>query len=295
MMRSLSAALLATLSLGAPTTATGDGSAIPGATATPAATPRLWLAGPFGRVPSGAAQRAEDPAQGERLDAWVRQAPMTVDAGPPADRLQAWTITATGAAADVVQELASGTVAAGSAVVFFRGPDVAGSYDVTVRATTDAGETIAGTWHIVVPDRPFPDDGILDIPAPHAILGSDGASAVGWAGHGCYVFLCVEVGDVPSADRLDGLTVRPAAHLSLELSDGSAFSLGAVSFRPLEGDAQVIRVDPVGSEEPRRRIEVEAPPAGSWLASVEVLYDHERGYSEAFFRVTSEAATEPAR
>ena len=250
----------------------------------------LWLSGPFGRVPADG-QLAAGPASPERgLDAWFQSAPLALDTGSALAPLRSWRVTSEDAADAEPVELASGTAPDEHPTgVAFSGPDHAGSYRLVAEAVTADGQELDGIWQIEVPERPFPEDGVLDIPAPVVLLESAGVIATGWAGHGCYIFLCVEIGVVPPASSFESAAVVTGDVMQLRLSDGSGFSLGEVSFTRLDGSDEAAwdgRLE--SSAEATRQIEMVAPPPGQWLFSLEILYDRERGFSETMFRLVSE-------
>ena len=138
-----------------------------------------------------------------------------------------------------------------------------------------------------MPDRPFPQDGVLDIPAPAALLRAADASTIGWPGHGCYVFLCVEIGLLPPAESFDVLAVAAGEVMELRLSDGSGFTLDQTSFTSLDDGDTWADGAAQASQDPAQHMEITAPPPGEWLLEVEIVYDRERGFSETVFRLVS--------
>lgn len=280
-LRGLSIALVAAICLGQAVAAEA-----------PREGPVLWLSGPFGRIPADAQLAASLSSDQRSLDAWVQGAPLALDTGASRAMLRSWTVTAADPTSTTATELARGSSSSGDLTgVAFAGPEDPGSYRLGARAVTAAGETLTGTWQIEVPAQPFPQDGVLDIPAPAALLESAGGDATGWAGHGCYVFLCVEIGQLPPAQTLEEIDVVAGDAMELRLSDGSGFTLGEVSFTALVGDDDdwtgTALTRPRG---PVQRVAITAPPSGEWLLSLEILYDRERGFSETTFRLLSKQA-----
>ena len=214
-------ALSVGLALAAGLPATRDGALPPaGGAGSPApdsspgaGTSDLWLSGPFGRV-AGAMPGAEGWPRGdsglEPLDAWAMDVPLKLDAGRTGPSLMDWLVTAVppgGGRPAVLAERRPGDVA--RSPLRFAGPHVPGPYLVTAHVTTADGRAVSRAWAVEVPDRPLPEDGLLEVTAPDVLLGSGPWTVTGRPGHGCYVYLCVDVGEPPPAATLGALQVGP--------------------------------------------------------------------------------------
>jgi hypothetical protein len=265
----------------------------PAPDASPGAAPSdLWLSGPFGRVagavPGAGGWPAGDPGP-EPLDAWAMDVPLRLDAGRTGPSLVDWLVTAAtpgGGRPAVLADRRPGDAA--RSPLRFAGPHDPGPYLVTAHATTADGWAASRSWAVVVPDRPLPQDGLLEVTAPDVLLGSGPRTVTGRPGHGCYVYLCVDVGGPPPADTLGALQVGALAPLRLQLSDGSGIVAWAVERRSLDGEGPVTAVGPprtVGT--PVTEVVLEGLPAGEWVVRVALEFDRERGWLEAWFRVVA--------
>jgi hypothetical protein len=244
-------------------------------------TPILWLRGPFGTVPSG------DDA---RLDAYVRSAPLRLETGDPDVSVGEWRASFHHLDGESPPLEASGTgdgaAAAGGASL--TAPDVPGTYRLDTTATLSDGSDAAAAWTVVVPDRPLPADGLIDVPAPDLLLTAASGTVAGWAGSGCYIYLCVDVGRLPPLRTVTHIDVAEGEELTLRLSDDSAIAAWKVTLYPIVSGVQVA-MDDVGDEPdvPVASFDVQAPVAGEWLIQAEVTYDRMRGWRHAFYRLTS--------
>ena len=248
-----------------------------------AAPARLWLSGPFGRVEGGAVfEPATVAPADEPLDAYVKRAPLVLDAGEQPIPTRSLSVIATSSATGETETLSTGPVA-------FEGPSEAGSSVIVASVALAGGRTVRGAWLVDVPDREPPADGLYDIPAPEVIVEGRDGSAAGAPGNGCYLYLCVEVGRTPPPALLPVLEAEPGEVLAARLSDASAIVAWDGVLRPL-GDPRgpgraasgvltdefVARVSLPGLEPPSR---------GEWILTLRVVFDRDRGSMESRYLV----------
>ena len=262
----------------------GVATAQEGATPSPGTTapqPILWLRGPFGTVPSG------DDAP---LDVFVRSAPLRLETGDPDVSIGEWRASFLdldgGAAPIEMGGAGDGGVQAGGATV--TGPDEPGTYQLETEATLSDGSDATAAWTVVVPDRPLPADGLIEVPAPDLLLTGSNGTVAGWAGSGCYIYLCVEVGRLPPLRTVTPIDVTAGEELRLRLSDDSGIAAWKVTLYPIVSGLQSA-MDEIGDEPdaPVESFGVQAPVTGEWLMQAEVTYDRLRGWRHAFYRLTS--------
>ena len=163
-----------------------------------------------------------------------------------------------------------------------------GSYRLAAEATLATGEKATAAWTIVVPDRPLPPDGLIEVPAPALTLAGRSGTVTGWAGSGCYIYLCVDVGRLPPLRTLPHLDVTSGEPLTARLDDGSGIAAWKVTLYPIVSGVQSA-MDEIG-DEPTSAIEaftVTAPAAGDWLMQTEVSYDRLRGWTHTFYHLTA--------
>jgi len=280
---------------GAPAPATETAPAEDPGPSTEGATLDLWLSGPFGRlIGAPAPESPETAGQAELppLDTWVTGAPLTLDTGRPGPPLRSWTVTATdvaGAGMEILAEGAPGPAAAGS--VRLSGPERPGSYLLVAHASTVDGRHGSRAWLLDVPDRDPPPDGLLDIPAPDVLVSSDAGSAAGMPGHGCYLYLCVEIGMDPPLETVPRLDVVAGSALPLGLSDGSPVLAWEASYTSEDGSRSlgpIVGGAPAGVAADAGTVTtLEAPPPGDWLLKLQVVFDRERGFIDAYYRLRS--------
>jgi hypothetical protein len=256
------------------------------------ATPDLWLSGPFGRVAGalpGAVARLAPGGEPEPLDAWATGVPLKLDAGLTGPPLGDWLVTAVprrGGPLVLLTEREPGDAA--RSPLRFTGPPEPGPYVVVARVTTADGRRTSRAWAIEVPDRPLPEDGLLEVTTPEVLLASGPRTVVGRPGHGCYVYLCVDVGAAPPAATLQPFAVGAGEPLQLRLSDGSGLVGWAVERRPLAGDGRDTVADtPRTVDAPVHEVDLEGLPAGEWVLRATLEFDRERGWLEAWFRVVA--------
>jgi hypothetical protein len=244
--------------------------------------PVVWLRGPFGTVPNG-----DDGV----LDAFVLSAPLRLETGDPDLTIGAWRASFRGLDGQPFIEFSgfgeAGVVSDGAILA---APDVPGTYRLEATAVLGSGAAVDASWTILVPDRPLPTDGLIEVPAPQVLLAGSSGSAAGWAGSGCYIYLCVDVGRLPPLRTVSHLNVMAGEQLRLRLSDGSAIAAWKVTLYPIVSGLQPA-VDEIGDEPdaPVDGFTMEAPVAGEWLLQAEVTYDRLRGWTHAFYRLTSRA------
>jgi hypothetical protein len=267
-------------------TALEDPSPSPGTTAPQ---PIIWLRGPFGTVPSG------DDAP---LDVYVRSAPLRLETGDPDVSIGEWRasfqVVGGGAAPTEMHGSADGGVEAGGATI--TGPDEPGAYRLETEATLSDGSDATAAWTVVVPDRPLPPDGLIEVPAPELLLTGGSGTVAGWAGSGCYIYLCVEVGRLPPLRTVTQMDVTAGEDLRLRLSDASGIAAWKVTLYPIVSGLQPA-MDEIGDEPdaPLEYFDVEAPVPGEWLMLAEVTFDRLRGWRHAFYRLTSRPQGPAAR
>jgi len=276
------------LSLAVPFGGTAAMGAEPSASSgTEATAPHVWLNGPFGTVlgadpaaPAGAA-----PA-GAPLDTWIRGAPLLLG-----------TELASGDALDVSvvstpldghgrpEQLSVGDTE-------FSGPDTTGLNVITATVRTDPYGTSEHAWLVVVPDRESDPGLLFDIPGPRVRLLSDAGSVDGEQGHGCYVYMCREVGYRPPETALDALPMGAGETPSIEIDDGSAMVGWKGTLEPLHDTL----IEPILAEEtfadaPRVTTKLtgrEPTVAGEWLLERLVEYDRDGGWQWFLYRLIAE-------
>jgi hypothetical protein len=259
--------------------------------------PILWLSGPFGTVPSetaDAGRSAGDVIDDRPLDAFVRSAPLRLETGDPDVSIDEWRASLTALdgttppieADEGTDELADGGTP--SHMVALTAPDVPGTYRVEAHAALSSGSDARGAWTIVVPDRTIPADGLIEVPAPRLVLAAQGGRVDAWSGSGCHIYLCVDVGRLPPLRLVPRLDVIEGEPLSLRLSDESGIAAWKVTLYPILSRIQPA-VDEVAGEpeSPVDSFSMAAPVAGEWLIQAEVTYDRLRGWTHAFYRLTS--------
>ena len=247
----------------------------------------LWLSGPFGRVPGGRLQEPAVGLPGEiELDVFARSAPLTLDGGPAGPIVGPVIVTAfTDSDGNAEMLLSSGDLS-------FKGPSSSGSWIIVAVIETEDGEGSEHAWRVRVPDHDLPEDGLIDIPAPEALLAGDAGSIAGVPGDGCYVYLCVDVGRPPALASLPTLAVAVAEPLSLTLGDGSALVAWEGSLEPLSDRPEApvtsagVITDTVTASV--GLVGLEPPTAGDWILTLRVTFDRERGSMEYRYRVVAE-------
>jgi hypothetical protein len=248
----------------------------------------LWLRGPFGTVPGVVGTPSS--SAGRPLDAYVRSAPLRLESGDPDVLLAEWhaVFRAQDPSAADVEAGGTGDGGVPASGVSVAAPDVPGSYRLDASASIGTGVMLEGSWNVQVPDRELPADGLIDVPAPRLLLTAAAGTAAGWPGSGCHIYLCVDVGRLAPLRMVPSLEVAEGEPLVFRLSDDSGIAGWKVTFYPVASRVQ-LPVDELG-EEPEQPVEafgVPAPVAGDWLIQVEVVYDRLRGWTHAFFRLTS--------
>jgi hypothetical protein len=245
------------------------------------AQPLLWLRGAFGTVPAG------DDAP---LDVFVRGAPLRLETGDPDVGIGEWRASFQVSNGDsaTVDSAGTGDGGQGTDGITLAAPDGPGTYRLDVVAALDTGAEGTATWTIVVPDRPLPPDGLIEVPAPSLLLTGGLGTVAGWSGSGCYIYLCVDVGRLPPLREVSHTDVTAGEDLELRLSDGSGIAAWKVTFYPIVSRLQPA-MDEIGDEpdSPVDSFVLEAPVAGEWLMQVELTYDRLRGWAHAFYRLTA--------
>lgn len=248
-----------------------------------------WLSGPFGRVPGlpiALAGDTPDPEFLPLLDAFVRSAPMRLDAGGAEDDLVSWSVTARSLVepSAPAESLVTGSVpATGDGLIRLAGPDSPGAYRLEADLRDAKGRSSLSAWRLDVPDRPAPEDGMLDVPAPLVIVSTPYSVSSGRPGNGCYVYTCVEIGRTPPAGALPLLEAEADGSLDVHLADGSGIVAWSVLFQPATGGEPLRREESAAT--PVVGLSLEAPPAGEWLVSLVIVFDRERGWFETLFRL----------
>jgi len=256
----------------------------------------LWLSGPFGRVLGGS---NEHPAvalpASIALDTFARRAPLVLDAGGaglqdgqveirsvPDPRSEPGTRDG--------EVLGSGRLLPEG--LAFEGPDEPGSWTIVAVLERADGQMSERAWHVTVPDRELPDDGIIDIPAPVALLNGNRDSIAGMPQDGCYLYLCVDVGRPPPPSALASLAAAADEPLSVSLADGSAIVAWQGTLEPLfDGGAPTLTAAGVITDELAESVGLvglEPPSAGAWLLTIKVYFDRERGSMTYGYRVVAE-------
>jgi hypothetical protein len=268
---------------GAPAGAAAQATVTPAPDATSAPQPILWLRGPFGTVPSG---------ENVTLDAFVRSAPLRLETGDPDVSIGDWRASFHPLDSGLPPLASSGTGDGGlpSTGVTLAAPDAPGTYRLDVSVSLDTGTGSQATWTMVVPDRPLPPDGLIEVPAPVLLLSAGSGTVAGWAGSGCHIYLCVDVGRLPPLRTVTHADVVAGEELRLRLSDDSGITAWTVTLYPIVSGLQPA-MDEIGDEPdaPVDGFVVQAPVAGEWLMQAEVTYDRLRGWTHAFYRLTSHA------
>jgi hypothetical protein len=279
---------------------------------------QAWLSGPFGRVagedhvpgtvPGGDTAHGtlsgEDPAPSRApapsgssgatdvppaLDTYVRRAPLRLDLGDPELAMEQVTVTAGWTSAPEARELVLGRRGpAGPPFVMLEmtGPDEPGDHLVTADVLATDGRATVRHWLLHVPDRSAPPDGIIDVPAPLVVLEAAGTGVAGRPGNGCYVYTCVETGRLPPPGSLPALSVEAGMPVTLRLEDRSAVASWSASLVSNTGGEPLELGETY--PEPRTSATFSAPEPGTWLVGALVLFDRERGWFEAFFRLDVE-------
>lgn len=244
---------------------------------------QLWLSGPFGRVEGGAVfEPAAMAPLGEALDAWVKRAPLVLDAGQQPLLTRSLRVIATSATTGETETLSTGPTA-------FEGPSSAGAAIIVASVAVGGGPTIRRAWLVDVPDRDPPADGLYDIPAPEIIVESRQGPAAGAPGNGCYLYLCVEIGRTPPPAVLPVIVAEPGEVLAAHLSDDSAIVAWDGVLRPLGGPGGPGRAaSGVVTDEVEARASLpglEAPAQGEWILTLRVVFDRDRGWMESRYLV----------
>ena len=251
---------------------------------TTAPVPLLWLRGPFGTVPTGG---------GGLLETYVRRAPLRLESGDPDLTIDAWraSFQRLDERSVPIELDGSGETGIASSGVTLAAPDEPGTYRLEVAADLATGAVTEAAWTLVVPDRPLPADGLIEVPAPDALLTSGAGTTAGWAGSGCYVYLCVDVGRLPPLGDVPHLDVTAGEALRMRLSDDSAIAAWKVTLYPIVSGLQPA-MDEIGDEPdiPVDGFTLEAPFPGEWILQAELTYDRLRGWRHAFYRLTSHPA-----
>jgi hypothetical protein len=276
------AAIIA-VSSGSATLAAAQGqSSSPDAVAASGEAATLWLDGPFGKIPGGTLSQPA-PAPGERiLDTWVMDAPIALGVWPTELSVDSWEVVlGDGPAATVLAS--GGRFDARETLVGFMGPSSSGDHLLIARTVMANGDEIVAAWRVSVPERPFPADGVMDIPAPDLTLTVGDHSVIGERADGCYLYLCVTIGRLPPDSRLPTLVATDGDRLRLTLTDSTDFQIRDAEYVRLDGDADAIALEPMQTS--GTEVEVPAPPSGAWLLSVEVVFDRGRGLVETVFRL----------
>ena len=248
----------------------------------------LWLDGPFGKVPGGTWLDPAPTADTPPLDTWVTEAPLALLLRPASVSVSSWSV-AFGEIGSSVVVAEGGAYDPQTATVAFPGPRDSGDPLITAHIITIDGQELRAAWRVRVPDRPFPVDGVMDIPAPDLLLSSGEETITGLRADGCYVYLCVTIGRLPPFAQIAAVTPTSDVPMRLELSDGSGFVVTEATLTPLSGEPEPIGLEP--RQVTDSAVDLPSPPPGAWLLSVEIAFDRERGLLETVFRL---APTDPA-
>lgn len=283
--RAVAAATLALASLWATATAVAQApSAVPGATpptdlpqtvaAASAASPVVWLRGPFGTVPGGSREEpATAPPSGEALDMHTRRMPILLEVDD-ASLLPAIHVVAEPTGPGEREYLAHGEPA-------FEGPSMPGEHLIV--ASLPGGDAVEErVWLVVVPDREPPADGLIDIPAPPILVSTAAGTQAGMMASGCYAFLCVEAGPSAPPESLQPLSAEAGETPLLRIADGSALVAWQGRLTPLgETDGESREAGGAITDSPVAEVALaglEPPGRGGWLLEVRVDFDRERGW-----------------
>ena len=196
--------------------------------------------------------------------------------------VDSWEVTLqAGSSASVIAE--GGSFDARETLVGFTGPATSGEHLLVARTVMADGSEFVGAWILTVPEREFPDDGVMDIPAPDLTLTIGDQTVVGERTDGCYLFLCVTIGKLPPASKIPAVVVPSGESLLLALTDGTPFDIHNAEYNRLDGDGDTIPIEATWM--PGTEVELPGPPPGAWLLSLEVAFDRGRGVVETVFRL----------
>lgn len=244
--------------------------------ASPESAPDVWLKGAFGRVlGSSPAAPAAAPPSGAPLDAFVRQAPLTLETDVPQQDLLDVTV--------VSRLLPRGTdVSLSDGASPFQGPEAVGTHVITASVTTAGHGDSRHAWLVSVPDRAWSEDVLFEITPPEIRLVSDADEMVGIPGNGCYAYLCSDIGGVPLPPTKEPLQVAIGETLSVRTGDGSALAGWSGRLKRLDDSTGKLTEASGASTEGMESMVLlpglEASSAGRWLLEVRVDFDRERGW-----------------
>jgi hypothetical protein len=249
--------------------------------------PVVWLKGAFGRVPGGepATPSASAP-DGRALDTWMRRAPMTLESDVASGDVLALSVVARPLDSAAAEESLS------NGATVFEGPDRPGLSVITASLSTEPLGTTEHAWLVETPDRQGGPELLFDIPGPAVELTSSLGRTAGLPGHGCYAYLCVEVGLRPPPETLEPLPIEVGETPTITVGDGSAVVGWKGTLEPL-GDrdsdglsAEVAYADEAQAAPELTGLEPTAP--GEWLLELLVEYDRERGWQWFLYRLISD-------
>ena len=228
---------------------------------------------------------------GRPLDAWVRRAPLRLETGDPEVSIGEWRASFHPLDGTMPSVEAGGTGDGGtpSSGVSLTGPDTPGTYRLVAHATLSDGADVEAAWTVLVPERDLPADGLIDVPAPELLLARQPAARWRAGRAAAATSTCASTsvafrrcGWWPSSTSAEG------EELTLRLSDDSGIAAWKVTLYPIVSGVEPA-VHEVGAE-PEVAVDsfgFQAPVAGEWLMQAEVTYDRLRGWTHAFYRLTS--------
>jgi hypothetical protein len=255
-------------------------STAPGANLGPDA-PNVTARGPFGSVAGISAAGMPDPNTLPILDAWGRGTGVGFESSK--GYVASWDVAAFAEPAlDAGSPLALGH-GKGSAYVQMA---ATGLFLVRLDATVapfkgrpEDGLPVKGSWwwRIAVPDREL-RTGDGGVPPPRIRLRSGDRVRSLDPGSGCWIGTCGDIGAIPPPRTLPTIRTLPGAPLTVTLSDNSGIIEWYVDATPLGGQASdAIDLGHAEGVPSTTRVTVPAPARGSWVISVFVRFDQQRG------------------
>jgi hypothetical protein len=145
---------------------------------------------------------------------------------------------------------------------------------------------------VQVPDRAGSDETLFDIPGPRAKLSSTAGGVEGEPGHGCYLYMCMDVGYRPPVKTLKALPMTVGETPLLSLDDGSAMVAWKGTLEPL-GDTRSERISARADMGDAAQAALalsglEPTVAGEWLLELLVEFDRDRGWQWYLYRIATE-------